>query len=376
MRFLSLGIVILLCFAQFSCQSIQNRNSGIQSTQLQNDLSLDTAQTNCTSTHDKVGHVTTLQGFNKKISGEVYIIDDCTIRIEKFTYNGNGIEVYLKAGKNFTANEQEKRKIYFKTLEDEIEKSNDANYKKVIKNDLIREENITLNFKKGKILSKNIVQEKFNNDTVTIRLPNGVSLDNLDGISIYDEPFVLSLSEGTFHQPKNNDLSIHLSQSNCTSNHQKVGAVAQLKNALINYHKVSGTAYIVDDCTIRIDGFTYDGFGAPYIHIKSGKNYSKTKQEKRETYFIELENEIKNTNNSQQKKVLNDSLELEKSLTLNFQKGIILSQNIFGKPFKNKTIVLRLPQSVTLDEVDGISVFDQHFAISFGSGTFQLLEKK
>jgi hypothetical protein len=44
----------------------------------------------------------------------------------------------------------------------------------------------------------------------------------------------------------------------CDSTHDKIGQIAELQTFA---HQVSGTAVIIDDCTIRVDDFVYHGAG-------------------------------------------------------------------------------------------------------------------
>ena len=46
--------------------------------------------------------------------------------------------------------------------------------------------------------------------------------------------------------------------SGCDTTHPKVGMTATLSNL---FHGVAGEASVVDDCTIRIDNFSFDGNG-------------------------------------------------------------------------------------------------------------------
>lgn len=111
----------------------------------------------------------------------------------------------------------------------------------------------------------------------------------------------------------------------CTANHPSVGFTGTFQT---NSHNVAGSAHIVDDCTIEISSFDYDG-GGPLV------------------YFYGALNE-------------------EYSGSDSFAVG----DRIDGQVFENSTITLRLPQGRTLDEMDGLSVWCADFNVNFGNVEF------
>ena len=110
----------------------------------------------------------------------------------------------------------------------------------------------------------------------------------------------------------------------CTRYHAKVGQVANL--ATIAYN-VSGQATIVDDCTIRIDNFNYTGGGLPDVSMYAG-------------------------------------------LDGDYAGGFSMGDNLYGTSHTDETLTLTLPQSRTLDELNGISVWCVQAEADFGSGMF------
>lgn len=110
----------------------------------------------------------------------------------------------------------------------------------------------------------------------------------------------------------------------CTEDHTTVGWVASLTT---NTHNVSGQATIVDDCTIRIDNFNYDGGGLPDVFVYAG-----------------LDGE--------------------------YAGGFAISDNLYGISHTDETLTLTLPQTRTLDELNGISVWCVLAQADFGSGMF------
>jgi len=55
--------------------------------------------TTCGKTHEKVGHSGNFETFAHNVSGKATIIDDCTIEISQFSYDGGGPDVYLYGAK-------------------------------------------------------------------------------------------------------------------------------------------------------------------------------------------------------------------------------------------------------------------------------------
>ena len=119
------------------------------------------------------------------------------------------------------------------------------------------------------------------------------------------------------------------STGECASTHPKIGQNAQL-NTLA--HGVSGTATIIDDCTVRIDAFNYDGQGIN-VRIYGGAN-----------------NQYETSNG-----------------------GFALSGNnlLRNTPYNNESITVTLPAGKTFDDLDGISVWCVPIGVSFGDGQFQ-----
>ena len=116
-----------------------------------------------------------------------------------------------------------------------------------------------------------------------------------------------------------------LSACGGSSTHSRVGWTAELVN---HFHDISGTATIVDDCTIRIDAFGFDGNGIN-VQVYAGQ-------------------------------------------AGNYSSGFSLSENLVNFPtgYQNETLWLTLPVGRTLDEVDGISVWCVPVGVSFGDGLF------
>jgi hypothetical protein len=111
----------------------------------------------------------------------------------------------------------------------------------------------------------------------------------------------------------------------CTSNHDMVGQTGELSTLA---HSVSGTATIVDDCTIEITNFNYDG-GGIIVEVYAGLD---------ENYHPPV--------------------------------GFAISDNIFGTRFVNQTYTVQLPTNKTLDDLNGISIWCSDVGVSFGDSLF------
>ncbi len=110
----------------------------------------------------------------------------------------------------------------------------------------------------------------------------------------------------------------------CTTDHPYVGWTAELQNI---FHDVGGTAEIVDDCTIVINNFTYDGTGID-VRIYGG-------------------------------------------IDGDYDNGFPMTEDLL-KPggYNGTTLVATVPDGQTLDDLNGISVWCVDVGVDFGSGMF------
>jgi hypothetical protein len=112
--------------------------------------------------------------------------------------------------------------------------------------------------------------------------------------------------------------------SGCASTHPLVGASAVLEGY---FHDVSGTAEVVDDCTIELRDFTYDGSGID-VRVYGG-------------------------------------------LDGDYDQGFAISEDLLrSEGYQRQTLTLRLPPDRTLDDLDGVSIWCVDAAVDFGSGAF------
>ena len=111
----------------------------------------------------------------------------------------------------------------------------------------------------------------------------------------------------------------------CGQTHSRVGAVATLST---RSHRVSGTATVVDDCTIRFDMFNFDGRGIE-VRVYGGLNN-------------------------------------------NYRAGFAMGPNLLrSTAYANESFTVTLPSDKSLDDLDGVSIWCVPVGVSFGDGQFQ-----
>lgn len=115
------------------------------------------------------------------------------------------------------------------------------------------------------------------------------------------------------------DLSVPNPRSSCGKTHPNVGKRATFSTFA---HGVAGTLEVVDDCTLQVTGFRYDGGGID-VRLYGGT-------------------------------------------AGNYRQGPVLTRNFLGTSFTGQTALVRLPQGVTLDQFDGVSVWCVAVGVSFG----------
>jgi hypothetical protein len=113
--------------------------------------------------------------------------------------------------------------------------------------------------------------------------------------------------------------------SGCTKTNSKIGQVA---NLIKRQHNVSGTAKVINDCSIKVSNFNFDGGGVDVV-------------------FYGAQNG-------------------------DYKKGFSISDNIFGKSFNNATYLISLKVG-DLDKLNSLSLWCVDFNVSFGDGLFVAL---
>jgi len=123
----------------------------------------------------------------------------------------------------------------------------------------------------------------------------------------------------TLIQIKNDSLT------SCTTTHKKIGHSGFFNTFA---HNVSGKATIIDDCTIAITQFSYDGSG-PAVYFYGAVDHQ---------YDSEA--------------------------------AFPIDQQISGQSYDNDNIIIKLPQNKSLDDLTGLSVWCVDFAANFGQMEF------
>ena len=112
----------------------------------------------------------------------------------------------------------------------------------------------------------------------------------------------------------------------CDATHARVG---QSLTFSTKFHGVQGTATIVDDCTIRVDNFFFDGNG---IEVR---------------FYGGLDGDYRN--------------------------GFPIGPELYNFPtgYEDETLTVQLPAGRTVDDLDGLSVWCVAAGVSFGDGLFE-----
>lgn len=136
-------------------------------------------------------------------------------------------------------------------------------------------------------------------------------------------------NDGT--QDDNNvDADPNLDNTNylCSNaDHPSVGSMAVLNTY---HHMVAGEVTIIDNCTIRVSNFTYDGEG-PAVYFYGGKDGRYDAADG----------------------------------------GFPFGMKLNGQSYTNDNFTITLDSPSWLDDMNGVSVWCADFSVSFGDGLFQ-----
>ena len=110
----------------------------------------------CGDDHPRVGQSLTFATRAHGVRGSARVVDNCTIVVESFDYDGGGVDSRFYGAKNST-------------------------------------------WADGFALSENLVRPMaYRGETITLKVPVGKSLDDLDGLSVWCIPFAASFGDGQF----------------------------------------------------------------------------------------------------------------------------------------------------------------------------------
>lgn len=113
--------------------------------------------------------------------------------------------------------------------------------------------------------------------------------------------------------------------TSCTTTHEKIGYSGFFDTFA---HNVSGKATIIDDCTIEISQFSYDG-GGPDVYFYGAEHHQYDKED-----------------------------------------AFPIGQQINGQTYDNASFKIKLPSNKSLDDLTGLSVWCVDFAANFGQMEF------
>ncbi|MEJ2418789.1 MAG: DM13 domain-containing protein [Exilibacterium sp.] len=113
-------------------------------------------------------------------------------------------------------------------------------------------------------------------------------------------------------------------QRECSSTHPKIGQVASFET---HFHDIQGIATIIDDCSIRVDSFYYDGEGID-VHVYGG-------------------------------------------IGSEYRGGFSMGKNLVNRVgYEGESFIVQLPENKTLDDLDRVSIWCVPVGVSFADAVF------
>lgn len=91
-------------------------------------------------------------------------------------------------------------------------------------------------------------------------------------------------------------------------------------------HGVKGTVTVIDDCTVELTNFSFDGGGGQSVRVTGGRGGS-------------------------------------------YNLGIRMGPQLRGTPYSNSTLRMNLPEGTSLTDFDSVSIWCETFGVNFGDGT-------
>lgn len=178
-------------------------------------------------------------------------------------------------------------------------------------------------------LSVDFNSASFDSQVINLVANSGSSTTALiDGETALDHFQETLFLEGIEERPQatNTSTPAPADTSSNSATNPLVGTTATFTNFT---HNIGGTLTLLDDRTIQVTNFTYDGGGpAVYFYTGTDGGYSPS------------------------------------------QGGRQIGPKLNGRVYNNETITVTLPDDITLDDFNGISVWCELFFINFGDATF------
>ncbi len=181
-------------------------------------------------------------------------------------------------------------------------------------------------------LTVDFASADFDNQVINLVANSGSqNVTLIDGESALDHFQETLFAEGIEERPSATDSGPDAGTdpntgSGASATHPLVGTTAEFSNFS---HDISGTLTIIDDRTLEVSNFGYDG-GGPSVF-----------------FYLGTDGEFSGGRG-----------------------GILIGPQLNGRSYSGETIRLTLPDGVTLDDFNGVSVWCDIFGVDFGSANF------
>ena len=177
-------------------------------------------------------------------------------------------------------------------------------------------------------LAVDFASADFDNQVINLVANSGSqNVALIDGESALDHFQETLFVEGIAERPSSTDSGAAPDGgSGASATHPLVGTTAEFSNFT---HAISGTLTIIDDRTLEVSNFGYDG-GGPSVF-----------------FYLGTDGEFSGGRG-----------------------GILIGPQLNGRSYSGETIRLTLPDGVTLDDFNGVSVWCDIFGVDFGSANF------
>lgn len=176
-------------------------------------------------------------------------------------------------------------------------------------------------------LTVDFASPNFDDQVVNLVANSGSSnVSLIDGETALDHFVETLFDEGIMERPTASETPDNGSDngsSGANSTHPLVGTTAEFSNFS---HGIGGTLTVIDDRTLEVTNFTYDG-GGPSVF-----------------FYLGTDGEFGRNRG-----------------------GILVGPRLNGRTYNGDTIRFELPTGVTLDDFNGVSVWCELFGIDFGS---------
>lgn len=180
-------------------------------------------------------------------------------------------------------------------------------------------------------LAVNFSSPDFDNQVLNLVANSGsVTTSLIDGESALDHFQETLFQEGIQERPAAPDSNGNVPDPTNTASHPLVGTSASFLNFT---HDIGGTLTVIDDRTLQVTNFTYDG-GGPAVYFYLG--------------------------------TVRPTADPGAPLSSDFLVGQQIGGLLNGRVYNGDTITLTLPTGVTLDDFSSVSVWCDLFSINFG----------